>query len=97
MKNSTFDNLVMAANNELYQFAYNKPIYTVADLISYGLEARIPNLIKLLKQVENIKIRNIGNFPVLQITFNDEKKEKSTIKKRRTYKRRTATAWYIIF
>ena len=92
MKNSTFDNLVMAANNELYQFAYNKPIYTVPDLISYGLEARIPNLIKLLKHVENIKIRNVANFPVLQIMFKPEKTEKPVTKKRRTYKRKATTA-----
>lgn len=78
MKDSTLDNLITAAKNELYQFAYNKPIYTVNDLISYGLESKIPNLIKLLKYVENIKIRNVANYPVLHITFKPIEKRKYT-------------------
>ena len=64
-----------AADKEMFQFVLNEPFYTVDMLIALGLESKIPNLIKLNKRTNGIKILNIGGVPVLHIKTKKDENE----------------------
>jgi hypothetical protein len=73
----SLDILIAKAHKEIFQFSYNKYLYSVDDLIEYGLGAKIPHLIKLNKQVEKVTVRNMAGYPLLHVKFKTNKKSKS--------------------
>jgi hypothetical protein len=58
-----------AAEHEMFQFKIINKEYTINQLINLGLETKIPNLIKLNKLYDNVKIKNFCNVPTLHYTL----------------------------
>jgi len=73
----SLDILIAKAHKEIFQFSYNKYLYSVDDLVKYGLSSKIPHLIKLNKQVEKVSITNLAGYPLLHVKFKTNKKSKS--------------------
>lgn len=61
--------LIKDAQKEMFMFKYNKPFYTIDELIACGLSDKIPNLVKLNKKCDKLIIRNVANYPVLHIKY----------------------------